>query len=348
MKRHFKTASSLIAAVFLLCTFTLPGGAAALQKDKAANYISTQTDGYTVKQSVSPQNYQAMQASLAKQGLSKREVNRQILKETGFTREDDPAFEAVLNAMEGGTSVEVTTQYIKETPSGQKIQMNKVSFERAVMEETSKQSRQLRAPSEDHGGTEEPPSSYNGYVRIAVLYVHTVKGTRHYYGSFGTLEWVIMPFTRMTDAMSIYASDLAWEDKNSNQYGNYAYFWGADYQEKDTGYTNYDSEYVEKDAHDVQQFPNGFYYSFRLPPNVSYMNYQKIYTRFQITVGGAGELKNNNINTFNFYLKYAHNRLRISSSLSFGWSSGDKYPGVSFSLTPNLGATYYGLSTKVV
>lgn len=348
MKRRFKAFSSLAAAMLLLCAFTLPGGAAALQKDKAANYINTQTDGYAVKQSVSPQNYQAMQSALARQGLSKREMNRQILAETEFLKDSDPAFEAVLDAMEGGTSVEVTTQYIKETPSGQKIQMNKVAFERAVMEETSKQSRQLRAPREDHGGTEEPPSSYNGYVKMAILYVHTVKGTKHYYGAFGTLEWVTMPFTRMTDAMSFYASDLAWENKNSDQYSNYAYFWNADYKETDTGYTNYGSDYSEKDAHDVQQFPDGFYYSFRLPPTITYLNYQKVYTRFQITIGGSGELKNNHINSFNFYLKYAHNRLRVSSSLSFGWSSGEKYPGVSFSLTPNLGATYYGLSVKVV
>ena len=36
------------------------------------------------------------------------------------------------------------------------------------MEEASKQNRQLRAPSEDYGGTEEPPSSYDGYVRMGI------------------------------------------------------------------------------------------------------------------------------------------------------------------------------------
>ena len=36
------------------------------------------------------------------------------------------------------------------------------------MEEASKQNRQLRAPSEDYGGTEEPPPSYDGYVRMGI------------------------------------------------------------------------------------------------------------------------------------------------------------------------------------
>ena len=36
------------------------------------------------------------------------------------------------------------------------------------MEEASKQNRQLRAPSEDYGDTEEPPSSYDGYVRMGI------------------------------------------------------------------------------------------------------------------------------------------------------------------------------------
>ncbi|MBS6250727.1 MAG: hypothetical protein ACLVF5_03250 [Lachnospiraceae bacterium] len=48
------------------------------------------------------------------------------MKETGFTRENDPAFEAILDAMEGGSAFEVITQYIKETPSGQKIQMKRI------------------------------------------------------------------------------------------------------------------------------------------------------------------------------------------------------------------------------
>lgn len=349
MKRRFKAFSSLAAAMLLLCAFTLPGGAAALQKDKAANYICTRTDGYTVKQSVSPQNYQAMQSSLARQGMTKREMNRQILAETEFLKDSDPAFEAILDAMEGGASLEVTTQYIKETPSGQKIQMNKVAFERAVMEETSKQSRQLRAPSEDHGGTEEPPSSYNGYVKMAILYVHTVKGTKHLYGAFGTLEWVTMPFTRMTDAMSFYSNALTWEDKNSNQYNNYMLFWTADYKETDAaGYVNYGQEYTETNARKAEKFPSGFYFSFRLPVNFSYMEYTKTYTRFQITIAGSGELSNNNINTFELFLQYAHKRLGLSSDVSFSWSVGNKYPGVTFSIFPNVGNTYYRLSKKVV
>lgn len=40
--------------------------------------------------------------------------------------ENDPAFEAILDAMEGGSAFEVITQYIKETPSGQKIQMKRI------------------------------------------------------------------------------------------------------------------------------------------------------------------------------------------------------------------------------
>lgn len=53
------------------------------------------------------------------------------------------------------------------------------------MEEASKQNRQLRAPSEDYGGMEEPPSSYDGYVRMGIHICTPVNGTRHYYGSFG-------------------------------------------------------------------------------------------------------------------------------------------------------------------
>ncbi|MFR7950927.1 MAG: hypothetical protein ACLU4W_07515, partial [Acutalibacteraceae bacterium] len=60
------------------------------------------------------------------QTIIRWETNRQILKETGFTRENDPAFEAILDAMEGGSAFEVITQYIKETPSGQKIQMKRI------------------------------------------------------------------------------------------------------------------------------------------------------------------------------------------------------------------------------
>lgn len=45
--------------------------------------------------------------------------------------------------------------------------------------------------------------------------------------------------------------------------------------------------------------------------------------------------------------KYAHTRLRISSDLSFSWSTGGKYPGVTFSLAPSIGTTYYGLPCKV-
>lgn len=276
-------------------------------------------------------------------------MNRQILKETGFTRENDPAFEAILDAMEGGSSFEVITQYIKETPSGQKIQMRKESFERAVMEEAAKQNRQLRAPGEDYGGTEEPPSSYDGYVRMAVLYVHTVKGTKHYYGSFGTLEWVIMPFTRMTDAMSFYADDLSWNNKNSNNYGDYGFFWTADYTERyaATNKTYQRSESEERDAHTVERFHDGFYYKFHLPSDAVLSGGQIIYTRFQITICGLGELKNNSTNSFNITLKYAHTRLRISSDLSFSWSTGGKYPGVTFSLAPSIGTTYYGLPCKV-
>lgn len=349
MKRHFKTASSLIAAVFLLCTFTLPGGAAALQKDKAANYISTQTDGYTVKQSVSPQNYQAMQSSLTKQGLSKREVNRQILEETDFVKEGSASFERVLDAMEDGDAIETITQYIKVTPSGQEIRMTKDAFEQDAAEEMIKRSAQVRAPSQDIGGTEEPPSSYNGYVRMAISYIRNIReGNQYFYLSLGLLEWVIMPVTRMTDAMSFYSDSLVWSDKNSNQYKDYWLVWEADYKETDAGYINYGKEYTETDAHKVEKNPGGFYFSFRLPSTISYLNYTKTYTRFQIIISGWGELKNNNINTFELFLQYAHKKIGISTEASFSWSTGVN-PGVvfSFSIIPELQTTYYRLTKKV-
>ena len=60
-----------------------------------------------VKSSVFPVSYTHLT-------IIRWETNRQILKETGFTRENDPAFEAILDAMEGGSAFEVITQYIME------------------------------------------------------------------------------------------------------------------------------------------------------------------------------------------------------------------------------------------
>ncbi len=342
MKSGFKTVSCFVTVAALLGSLVLPGRAAALQQDTVANYICTQLNGYTVEQSISSENYQRMQASLAKQGLSKRHINRQFLKETGFIQENDPAFEPVLNAMQKGDSVKVSTQYIKTTPSGQSVLMSKRSFEQEA-------AAQMRAPSSDYGSTEEPPSSYNGYVRMAIMYVHKMEGTKHQYGAFGTLEWVIMPFTRMTDAMSFYSNALTWEDKNSNQYNNYTLFETADYIETDSSNYSYSGqEYTETNAQKVEKFPSGFYFSFRFPSNISHMEYMRTYTRFQVTIAGAGELSNNNINTFELFLQYAHKKIGVSTDASFSWSTGQN-PGVvfSFSLIPTLGATYYRLTKKV-
>lgn len=349
MKRRRKAFSSLAAAAMLLCAFTLPGGAAALQKDKAANYIRTQTDGYTVKQSVSPENYQAMQSSLAKQGLTKREINRQLLIETGFLKESDISLQHVLDAMETGDAIETVTQYVKVTPSGQEIHMGKDAFERESANVITERTGQTRAPSQDIGGTEEPPSSYNGYVRMAITYIRNKQApNKYFYLSMGLLEWVIMPATRMTDAMSFYSDSLVWNDKNSNQYKDYWLVWEADYRETDVGYTNYGKEYTETDAHKVEKNPGGFYFSFRLPSTITYLNYTKTYTRFQIIISGIGELQNNNINTFELFLQYAHKKIGISTDASFSWSVGTKYPGVTFSIFPNVGNTYYRLTKKVV
>ena len=63
------------------------------------------------------------------------ETNRKERMLTGFYTENDPAFEAILDAMEGGSLV--ITQYQRRAPSGQKIQM-KESFELAVMKPQNK------------------------------------------------------------------------------------------------------------------------------------------------------------------------------------------------------------------
>ncbi len=97
----------------------------------------------------------------------------------------------------------------------------------------------------------------------------------------------------------------------------------------------------------VERFHDGFYYKFHLPSDAVLSGGQIIYTRFQITICGLGESKNNSTNSFHITLKYAHTRLRITSDLSFSWSTGGKYPGVTFSLAPSIGTTYYGLPCKV-
>lgn len=126
-------------------------------------------------------------------------------------------------------------------------------------------------------------------------------------------------------------------------------FWTADYTERyaATNKTYQRSESEEWDAHTVERFHDGFYYKFHLPSDAVLSGGQIIYTRFQITICGLGESKNNSTNSFHITLKYAHTRLRISSDLSFSWSTGGKYPGVTFSLAPSIGTTYYGLPCKV-
>ena len=48
----------------------------------------------------------------------------------------------------------------------------------------------------------------------------------------------------------------------------------------------------------VERFHDGFYYKFHLPSDAVLSGGQIIYTRFQITICGLGESKNNSTNSF--------------------------------------------------
>lgn len=259
----------------------------------------------------------------------------------------------VLKEMDEADAVVYASQYLEIDKNGDPQQISEEQCMREVLKERLKptsfgqeqpnSSPIVRSPHKPADGTSE--TSSNGYLSLGILYFYTA--SNHSYGFVGAAEWLIMPASRFTDAISLYASDVAWNNKAIDNYGaevnTTCMLTIGQYDSKPQSST---TQYDYKSAN---RFPDGFYYTWTLPANTQAPNASGVritYQNMSIQIAGKAQLKNNNINTFNVYLSYEHRQLHISPSASFGWTTGS-LPGVSITGVLSAEKKHYGLSLKV-
>lgn len=341
MKRHISCMLSL-AIVACICSVSVQTAMAAdadvaytkeiLQDPSCLVQISE--NNLETNYSLSTANFYRLSDALDKQKLSVSERNKEIYKALGFTDEEIETIgqEEIDRVIAETDNITVSESYVQVSPDGEQ---QKVSKEKCLNDlEISKQAKTETASA---AGTESESSpKLNAATRAAsndsteeevvkdAMRIKTVSsyirpgytGTKGRYTISGTFTWLDAPGQRMTDAVSLYSPDLAFETGSDAVYSSMSCHYKYVEDSPVEFYRN------EKDYELNKEMTEGRYVEWKLP-KVSNAWDLCIYIRAKARV------KHPTLETnFNLYSAYEHTYTRFIFDCSFKWSTSAPYFGV--------------------
>ena len=303
----------------------------------ASNFISLEVVGNKNIRRISEVSLKRYRDVLAKQSSSESEINREILESLGVDTAAIPP-EEIDYLMSQAADITVSESYVQVDQNGNMVELSEAECMQKVADEQLRRAEltQERGPgivsysAKSNDGRNDIIST-DGYMRIqtTAYYVHPATspdstpewpGEKGWYYVGGLFTWLIEPDYRMTDAMSLYASDCTWSQDEDDYYANLTY--GETYTPSSGEQTVNGRVLTNKEA--VLQ-PDGVYFTFNLPNDVGGYRYDD----FSIFIRGKCRVSDyTNPRAFNVFSRYEHVYSTMNIQPSFSWSSSAPF-GVS-------------------
>lgn len=357
MYRNMKKAGTVLCAICLAVAFTLPAYCMGLEQPQAVTaYIEEETNGFAETKQLTDSNYRMAKERLLQTGKSEKQANRAILDALGFMEGSQAGREKVLSLMENTSAIEVQSQYFQVDDLGEQRPLTREQcIQRAKRAHDAQRETQQAAQAFSAAPMALFPersidslweNSTDGYLELSIAYLYDRDMRKFIF--IGYANWLKIPFTRATDALSLYCSDTAWHNKEPGKYGAVVE-------------TQFDQQVIqnnvvvsqktfnttqESDYRNVVSQPQGFYYQWKLPSNITTGEVRVYYKQLTITITGQANLKATGEKGFNVFLNYAHRKIKLFVDVQFGWSTGN-IPGVSFVGGLEFQKAYYPLRLLV-
>jgi len=310
----------------------------------AKNYISIQFDGFKMLHKIAKSDLSNFKNDLMNRGYLSSEANNIILLALGYDAEDLCSIgQGEIDIVTSEASEIVTSEsYVKVSSDGTILEMPKsLCLEEVSSYSSKKAATQFDQTVENTLAVSINNNGYNdesigGWMRIITSASYISDG---WYYISGTYRWLSMPYYRMIDAMSLFASYCAWSQNNSDYYSVFTH--------KYYNYFGVSRTVIEsKTTQDRVLNQEGVYYKWDLPPDTFDYANGNVYSVYYMNFYVRGKCRVSNYSNpiaFNVFTRYEHTYSFINIQPSFTWRTGS-WPGVGINFNLAAGSEpYYSL-----
>lgn len=327
MKKYMHLVSCIVSVGILGGLAAVPAFAADTERiisEKIDSIISVEKNGYEEIKTINKNDL--VKAGLLDTAGSTR-LDTQIIEALDTCEEGSALYDDLRDMLAQGTELTVSSKYLKidEATGAQQVipkdqcirEANAVNLKKEAelanrIYSEGSNVRLASARSLETGSTEN--TSSDGYMHLFLAYISVPEEDLYLFG--GTAKWLTMPGKRGRDAISLYCSDISWENE---------FLATIDYYKKVNSVVSgveEGPEHEDWDSGKANVMVDGFYYDFYLPKDYYSSSYNEYYTNYSISITGGGKVKYpSTLRNFNLYMNYAHTRQNLFE-VELSWNVG--------------------------
>ena len=311
-----------------------------------------QKDDSIIVKSINKEDLTKIKQQVNNTPKNRKEIYSNHLQKLGYTKREIESFkEDDLNTIfENSESISTEEKYVVITEDNEEILMEKdICLEHAKKADeyqklelyTNSKNEQFKNAILDNNiinksllaRATNDSKNYDTqkYMKITTMSIYFrpgTKGQKGWYQFYGMFTWLSAPKDRLTDAISLYADNFAWSQKNSDYVSTLRY---KGNEVSSSGIKT--TEYSSKKTTSKKVQTDGLYYTWALPKDGIFDVYAGTHyycSDIILTIKGKARVSQYTLPcTFNLFTKYAHLQSYLVVKPSFSWSIG-KLPGVTF------------------